>query len=380
MSGRAIIIVVTGVIIISSIIFAKIEAASTNIAANYSSYYYRQSAQNIAQSGVNMGLRQLIINSSWRTGYTNLSLMGGKVTVRAFDTTFASLPSVGISATATIATDPSIYLLTGLTKATTATSMAYVPRRKDPPGLKASLTTSTATSVNGGMTIDGRNHTITGALIAPGGTGIYGVWTTSSFSQGGASTVGGTDVSTGTDYAPKGWPKDSKSILSNQPPYPGFPTTPDSVFGGASFGYPEGTLKTIAQSGLGGSQYVTDPAKLKFPLVGVTYVELAAGVSWAPSAFNGTGIVICHNVQRNAYISSISGTTFTGILIGDDIVHIHSTIIGAVISLTVFPSQGNVIGNGQGSILYSSAAVKAAADFLKTGGGGSGGNVLAWWE
>ncbi|MFQ5989889.1 MAG: hypothetical protein ACE5K9_08240 [Candidatus Methylomirabilales bacterium] len=51
---------------------------------------------------------------------------------------------------------------------------------------------------------------------------------------------------------------------------------------------------------------------------------------------------------------------FKGLLIADDIVHIHSRIIGAVVSLTLGPSSGNVLGNGSGEVLYSNEALANA--------------------
>ena len=367
MSGRAIIIIVMGIIIVSSIIILNIEASSTNITANFNNYYLRQSAQDIAQSGVNMGLRQLVYNGAWRTGFPLMNLLYGKVIVSAFDTTFAGTPVVAVRATGTAAY--------GTQLATSATSTAYVPKRLPPPPLKGVLATSGPTATAGSLVIDGRNHTTTGTLVP--GQGVYGIWTSSTFSQGGGSTVGGTV--NGTDYAPKGWPKSSKVIQMNVPT--SNPGTPDSVFGGSNFGYPEGTLKSIAQSAIGGSQYVTDPTALKYPLVGVTYVEVPSGSSWSPNVpLSGTGIIVVHNSAKNAILVNVSNGNFAGIIIGDDIIHLNNTVIGAIIALTPNPSQGNVIGNGNGQILYSSPAIKAATDFLQTGGLGSSGNVLAWRE
>ncbi|HRT71481.1 MAG TPA: hypothetical protein P5308_08985, partial [Syntrophales bacterium] len=48
---------------------------------------------------------------------------------------------------------------------------------------------------------------------------------------------------------------------------------------------------------------------------------------------------------------------FKGVLIVDDLVHVHNDIIGAVINLTTNPSFGNCIGNGNGRVLYSKVAV-----------------------
>ena len=360
MSGRALLIVVTGVIIISSVILHNVSASSTKITANFNDYFLRQSAQNIAQSGVNLGLRRLVNDSTWRNSTWPVNMLAGKVLIRAFDTTFAGKAVTGVSATGTI-------------ESRNASSTAYVLKLKAVLNLNGVLTTNGPTGTAGSMVIDGRDHTISGALVPL--QGVYGVWTTSTFSQGGGSAVGGTVK--GVDYQPKGWPKSSKVIQMGWPT-PG-PTTPDSVFGGTDKGFPEGTLKSISQSGTSGSQYVTNPLALKYPLSGVTYVELPSGGSWSPATITGSGILIVHNSSRNAVLANTSGGNFTGIVISDDIVHINSIIIGATVALTSNPSQGNLIGNGNGQILYSNAAIKSAMNLLQPGGAASA-NVIAWWE
>ena len=91
MSGRALIIVVTGIIMITSVILYNIGASSTKITANFNNYFLRQTAQNTAETGANLALRQLGNSPAWRTGFPLLSIFGGKVSVRVYDTTFASI-------------------------------------------------------------------------------------------------------------------------------------------------------------------------------------------------------------------------------------------------------------------------------------------------
>ncbi len=370
MSGRAILFVVVGVVITSSFIFSNIQQSSKRATANFDSYFFHQTSRNIAQSGINMAMRQLAYNALWRTGFTSVTMLGGKANVRVFDTVYAGVASVAISGIGTTGTG---IIAFGQSQVTSDTSTVYLPTRQVPPPLKGFLMTNGPTATAGGMAIDGRDHTISGNLNP--GQGVYGIWTSSTFSQGGGSTVAGT-VS-GTDYAPKGWPKSSK-VIQTLAPYTGYPTSPDSVFGGSSYGYPEGTLKSVALSGAGGSQYTTNPATLKYPLAGVTYVELASGASWSPNLLNGTGILVVHNTAKNAILVNVSGGTFTGILIGDDIIHLNNTILGEVVAITPAPSQGNVIGNGNGSLSYSAAAIKNAQDFLRLSGFGN--SILAWKE
>ncbi len=131
------------------------------------------------------------------------------------------------------------------------------------------------------------------------------------------------------------------------------PTTPDALMG-----YSAGTLKGVALSAMNGSQYTTDPSTLTFPPSGVTYVELPSGQLWQDIDFgDSSGILIVHNLNRDALIKNLNSGLFRALIVADDIVHIHTTIIGTVVSLTELPSQGNVIGNGSGEILFSQAAL-----------------------
>ncbi|MCH8292457.1 hypothetical protein IH992_15300, partial [Candidatus Poribacteria bacterium] len=131
--------------------------------------------------------------------------------------------------------------------------------------------------------------------------------------------------------------------------------TPDQLVG-----YSEGYLKIIAKvDKSGGSQYCTDPADLTFPLSGVTYVDLPSGVPWNAIDFgNSSGILVVHNATTDAVIKNLNTGTFSGLIIADDMIHVHTTILGAVVTLTSAPSAGNSIGNGSGDVLYSSEAIQ----------------------
>ena len=79
-------------------------------------------------------------------------------------------------------------------------------------------------------------------------------------------------------------------------------------------------------------------------------------------------------------MKNLNGVRFKGLIIADDIEHIHADVIGAIVSLTATPS-GNCIGNGSGSILYSSAALTHASA-VSSGHASGGGNVTvaSWYE
>jgi hypothetical protein len=82
-------------------------------------------------------------------------------------------------------------------------------------------------------------------------------------------------------------------------------------------------------------------------------------------------------------MKNLNSGTFKGLIIADDVVHIHTNIIGGLICLSPAPSEGNCIGNGNGSVLYSTEAITAATGGAGTSvssGSGSSGRVIAWWE
>ncbi len=196
--------------------------------------------------------------------------------------------------------------------------------------------------------------------------------------RGGGTDAGGT--AGGIDYPPAS-PADPEVIEENADwGTDGFPDTPDEVMGGPSNGYPEGTLKLIAMSGFNGSQWVTNPDDLSLPLSGVTYVELPSGAEWKPVDFGGVskGILVVHNTIGDARMVNINDGTFKGLIIADDIEHIHEDIIGAVVSLTTSPS-GNCIGNGNGQILYSSEAIIQATQSAVGLPSGEF-TVVSYWE
>lgn len=245
------------------------------------------------------------------------------------------------------------------------------------------ISSKSAISTSGNMQVDGRNHDLNGNLVAA--TGTYGIWTTSTFSQGGSSDIGGTY--SGSDYTPS---KPANShVIKTSASYPSgsFPNSPDKVLGGSETGFSEGTLKNIALSGVNGSQYVTDPSDLTSPFSGITFVELPSGDIWQSMNITGTGILIVHNDVGNAIMKNLNSGTFKGIIIGDDIVHVHTTVIGAVIGIGSSSSEGSLLGNGNGSILYSKTAVDQAVTQASSsstsknyGFGKTRMNVIGWYE
>ena len=142
-----------------------------------------------------------------------------------------------------------------------------------PPSAHGGITANSVVSTLGILIIDGRDHDSNGALVTSQGT--MGASTTQAYTQSGNSNGGGTSSS--VDYSPS--KPANPGIIEEQITYT-FPSSPDAVFG-----YNDGELKAMAQSGANGGQYMTDPANFTLPLSGVTYVELPIGDSWQSMDF-----------------------------------------------------------------------------------------------
>lgn len=216
----------------------------------------------------------------------------------------------------------------------------------------AAVMTCGKTKTTGNLRVDGRDHTIDGNLI---GSGIRGLLSLNKYTRKGSSRIGGTSTG-GVNYSPT---KNNPGLGQVSEGYSGAfsaPDGPDEVVGLA-----DGTLKAVAQRGDNGSQYVTDPSDLSFPLSGVTYVELPDGDVWNPVHFGeSSGILVVHNSDCNAVIKNMNSGTFAGVIVADDVVHVHCDVLGWMVVLTTASSSGNCIGNGNGTIKYSSAAVEEA--------------------
>ena len=375
MPGKAIIILLAGMIALAGITVGNIYERGSDLAAASVNTYDNNQIKNIAEAGVQMALRKITVDTAWRTGFPLMNLLRGKVSVRLKDTTALSMNLIKIEAFA--------FTSYGTSTQKNYTAICYVNRNATstailPPAIKGAISANNSIQTLGNLTVDGRDHDLSGGLVAS--TGTLGVYTTSTLNQSGASTIGGTK--SGVDYAPSK-PANLNTIATLQVYPGGYPTSPDSIMGGPANGYSEGTLKAVAMSGAGGSQYVTNPALLTYPLKGVTYVELPSGGSWSPANIDGSGILVVHNTALNAEMKNVNSGTFKGVLIADDIIHIHNTIIGAVISMSPLPSAGNCIGNGSGDVLYSSEAIRNAVNAgtgTGTGVVSSSLRVVYWWE
>lgn len=320
----------------------KVTQATDSVVSHFSGIYSR----NIANSAVELFLAKLGDDDSYRvSSESTMSLMNGTVSYRIVDTTMDSDDLIKIDVSAVFNEDT-----TRVIAFTKSAKVGFIPAT-----VKAAITTNNPIKTLGSLIVDGREHDVNGNVIPNSGT--LGIWTTQGFTRSGNSKIGGTDD--GSDIAPSK-PADPDTYEENESYPGGYPDTPDSILGGTAGGFPPGKLKSIAQSGKYGSQYTTNPSTLSYPLQGVTYVELASGGEWNSATITGSGILIVHNSANNAILKNSNVGPFTGLMIVDDIIHIHTDIVGAVVGLSPSPSEGNCIGNGSGTVSYSSEAITQA--------------------
>jgi hypothetical protein len=338
--SRLILIIVLGAYITYSITSLTQNRFVTQATENSVNNYSQTKARNIVNSAVQMCMSQVADDPDLRMlSPVTKNIFDGQATYTITDTILDGENLIRFSVTS------EVY---GKTK---DVDVYAKPLDPFPSGVesKAAITTNNNILTLGSFTVDGRDHDIDGLVVQDEGT--LGIWTTNTFTRSGASKVGGTHLS--IDYAPSKTP-DPNIIADNQTWASGFPpNSPGEVIKDLPFNI---TLEEYAKSGDFGSQYVNDPALLSYPLKGVTYVELPSGGSWTDANIEGSGILIIHNDQVDAIIKN-TYNNFTGLIIADDIVHLHSIIIGAVISLTQNPSEGNTIGNSDGFVLYSKEAL-----------------------
>jgi hypothetical protein len=339
--SRFILIIVLGGYITYSITSMTQNKNVTQATENSVNSYSQTKARNLVNSAIQMFMSQVADDLDWRIlNPVTKDIFDGQATYTVTDTIFDGEDLIKFSVTS------NVY---GKTK---KVDVYAKPLDPFPSGVEsmAAITANNDILTLGNIIVDGRDHNIDGTVVP--GEGTFGIWTTDTYTRGGASKVGGTYL--GIDYIPSKKKVNPNIIADNQTWPDGMPpTTPEDVIKDLPFDI---TLEEYAKSGDWGSQYVNDPSLLTYPLKGVTYVELHSGDSWIEANIEGSGILIVHNDQVDAIIKN-TYNNFTGLIIADDIIHLHSTIIGAIISLTQNPSEGNTIGNSDGFVLYSKEAL-----------------------
>ncbi|MCR4416497.1 MAG: hypothetical protein NUV92_01950 [Ignavibacteria bacterium] len=354
--GRAVIIILIGALVIFGL-YTISSMESEKEAYNKSFESYRNNyVRNISLSMIDILMMKLADSSNYRVNQEQKqSLLGGTATFTIKDTVLGSDSVVQIRVLAEYE---------GIKKE----SIAYVTFGSGfvPPVLRGVVTANANLNKTiSDMIIDGRDHDLNGNLIPK--NGIYGVSSGTSFSNLQGAMIGGTV--NGVDYPPK-YPEDPRVIEQNYNWGGSFPTSPDQILG-----YPEGTLKSIAQSKVKGSQYVTNISQLKYPLSGVTYLELSsAEVKIDLGKSDNWGILVVHNSTGSTRVTQLkSSKPFKGLIIGDYMFHLHLDILGGLILLSPNLEMTNECkGNNDHKIYYSSAAIKNATFFANSVSGQTG--------
>jgi hypothetical protein len=210
------------------------------------------------------------------------------------------------------------------------------------------------------MFIDGRDHHMAPPYSIIPTTGKPGVSTSVPFVNTQNAAIGGTFNK--VDY-PMTYPE-NPAVIENYTWGGHFPDSPDKVLG-----YPEGTLKAIAMSKKDGSQYVTDPSKLVYPLKGVTFVELPTTseyelkLSKPPSGQVHQGMLIVHRVNATSRLKGLKAKKdndppFVGLIVTDYSFHHHLNVLGAMLQLSPnLETSKECNGNLDHWVYYSSEAI-----------------------
>lgn len=362
--GKGILIIVVGGILTLTLVNLNNNSRLTLATEVAEEAYSNSRAKYICKATAEMLLSQLGDDNSFRvTTPVNTDWFGGDITYTVTDTVIGadSLVKLNVKAEyfSSVKTSKVVVEIQ---------SGGYIP-----VAVKAAITTRGDIETSGNYVIDGRDHDLAGNVVP--NKGVHGIWTTATYTQGN-HTVGGCDDSQ-VDYIPT-QPGNPLVIKTGQTYVGGYPNTPDEVIGGAKKGFPEGHLKKIAQSGAGGSQYATSWSGLTFPLSGITYVE----GNFGPVALSGSGLLVVHNSTKTAILSNTS-SSFTGLIIADDIDKSKADILGAIISLTATPANMMLMGNGNGNILYSKEALAISTNGLDVINSGFGKHrviVKSWLE
>lgn len=346
--GRNALILVLGFAIITGAMRLSLSSGERRVSQIAYDRFEEYTARNAAHSGVQLALDSIRYDPEWRAGYTDLSLFGADVDVQVYDEisdTTLGKDSLRIAAQGAMGGDSAEVILT-----------VWLKHQEFDTHIVSVLNANSNVKTLGTMVIDGRDHDKDGNLLPNQGT--YAVVTTGAYDPEANTTLYGTSAE-GLDLGPFHKNDDWTPIVLQNYVWPeGFPQTPEEVLGGEEYGITPDLFKLIAMSGRNGSQYVTDPDDLLFPLRGITYVELESGGTWSANLGDySEGLIIAHNSDMTAEMSNVNTSLFKGLIIADDMEHLHGDFLGAVFVLRD-PLSGNCIGNGNADLLYSKKVIE----------------------
>jgi len=354
--GKASIVMVLGIAVAMSFLTMGAHERRNEAVVNASHAYNAAESRNLAHSAANIALSNITMNRSYR-GSISSDFSGG-----SYSATCTKMPATtNVKIAATGSYEESAHNVEVIVELYSE-------------GFKAAITAKPWVKTLGTLDVDGRDYDQNENIIP--NEGGLAILSTQTITRGGNSKYGGTNE-LGLDFAPD--TDFDPSLIEEHASFDGgFPSSPE-----AAVGVSDGTLKSIAQSGAGGSQYATDPGDITIPLRGVTYLEMPDGGTWnAPNFtychcgfdYNSFGILVVHNANKNALLKNMRGS-FYGIIIADDMDKIHGKVTGNVTIIGDNP-RGNCIGNGTGDVHYSSYYIMQAL----TGQLNTQPSIVSWWE
>ncbi len=263
--GKGLLIIILGSIMMLGVVSITFVKASRSGSDNALEYYENIQARNMGNSMVNMLLSKLADDSGFRkSSFADKSFMKGDLEYRVVDTALTEGDTlVKIQVIANY--NGQEKYITTFTEATSAAGWV-------PPVVRAAWTANgDMNNTISDMYIDGRDHALDLSIVP--GTGLPAVSLSKEFHNYDGAALGGTYE--GVDYRLSN-PEDPDIIEEFFTWGGSFPKSPDEILG-----YPEGTLKELAKSGVGGGQFLKmkdeeniDEVYLDFPLSGVTYIEI----------------------------------------------------------------------------------------------------------
>ena len=321
--GKGLLIIILGSIMTMAVVSTSMFQSANSGVQNAFSYYEEVEARNIGNSMVNMLLTRLADSLGYRLyDPEERTIAGIDLEYRIIDSALTVGDTISM-VEVNITYGPYGELTKTIAVFSQPTSVAgWVP-----PVVRGAWTANgDLNNTISDMYIDGRDHNLD--LTVKPNTGTAAISSSVAFNNDENASIGGTSDS--VDYA-LSYPENPNVIEENYDWEGTFPETPDEILG-----YPEGTLKAIAQLGTDGRQYLLNPhiAKkdigwyLDFPLSGVTYIELTDGVerTFTMEGYDNGGIVVVHgegNVARLKGLKLDLGIKKSKVKDGDPIIYCH---------------------------------------------------------
>jgi hypothetical protein len=361
MNGRALVIIVAGIILVSGTAFMQMASKGNDMSKNVDLSYVRTAAKNIAESAASMGVRKINDDPTWRSSLGPIALLGGNGFASAKDTFYMGKPAIQVMGLGSLATGNDVV---------EEHTFAYLPG--DTTSIPAPVNSKHDVDKEHGFEVDGRDHDCDGHENHETEHGRDAIHTEKECHQDDPDHIHGCEGDVETDCRTHPDVVKSGTTCTDH-----IPSTPDSVISSCGHHCSEGDLKEVAKSCEHGSQYTSDPLTLHHPLSGVTYVELPDGGCWDNANVEGTGILVVHNATGNSCVKNLSGSGFSGLIIADGIVRTNTIINGAVLTNGVLPDS---IAIGTGTIQWSRKAVASATGlFLRSAKRASSRQgVIAW--